>query len=103
MSLTEEFFIERDKTAVRLKSEGFLSLGELETLFAISEHDLLEAGLISFKSPLSTADISAFTLTGSGKRYLIESYQELYVRPERVDELCALMQASLGSREARAS
>ncbi|WP_461537566.1 hypothetical protein [Spongorhabdus nitratireducens] len=103
MSLTEEFFIERDKAAVQLKNDGFMSFGELEALLGISERDLLEAGLISFKSPLSTADIGAFTLTESGKKYLIESYQELYVRPERVDELCALMQASLGTREAKAS
>lgn len=72
MCLSQEFFAQRQKTLQGCQKQGFQELEEFMVQNAISETQLLQAGLLEMKEIISTAELVDYRVSDKGKAYFKE-------------------------------
>ena len=89
MSLTEEFFIQRDQKLNALIQSGYTDIGSLEEQTGITIDQLIQAGYLSYRELQSTADLYKFSVTQLGQPFLkeIKSSELILVMPNCIEML----------------
>ncbi len=91
MCLSSEFFLERGKAIRQYALRGEVELDSFLEEHGLSEEDLFRAGLLKEKLIRSTADLSDYAVSETGRHYLreVRRYQLRMIKPKKREELLA--------------
>jgi hypothetical protein len=89
MSLTDEFFIQRNQKLNTLIEQGYINIDELAKTAGITVDQLIQAQYLPPYNIQSTADLYNVSVTKLGQPFLkeIKSLDLIVVKPNRLNSL----------------
>ena len=97
MSLSLEYFDEREKRRRDWEQMGYLELETLAQNHGIDETDLLDAGLLEVSLAHRTTDLRDVVVAGKGRRFFKSAdYQLILLKPDCLPDLLEILDGRNG-------